>query len=177
MHLASLSLVIGGAASGKSAWAEGLVHQSGLAKVYLATAQAWDDEMRAKIEDHRLRRAGQGWRTIEPDGPTACCAALAELEPEEVVLFDCATLWLGMAIEAETDIEAETTQLLEVMRQTPAPVVVVTNELGQGIVPADPQTRRFRDLHGRMNQKIASAADLVVQVTAGLPLGLKGTLP
>lgn len=175
MHGAHVVLVIGGAASGKSAWAEAHVRDTGLAKVYVATAEAHDAEMKSKIGDHRQARAGQGWRTVE--APLAVPRALAQLERDEVALLDCATFWLSNVMMAGRDPEAEMAGLLDVLRASPAPVVIVTNELGQGIVPADAETRRFRNVHGRMNQSLAAEAHLVVQVTAGLPLVLKGRLP
>ncbi|MBF9029098.1 bifunctional adenosylcobinamide kinase/adenosylcobinamide-phosphate guanylyltransferase [Rhodobacterales bacterium HKCCE3408] len=174
MTLPPLTLVIGGAASGKSAWAEGLVASSGLAKVYIATAEARDAEMRVKIEAHRQARAGQGWRTVEV--PIVLPAALAELEAEEVGLIDCATFWLSNQISEGLEWEPALETLLDAFDMTAGPVVVVTNELGHGVVPAHAATRAFREAHGHMNQALAEAADLVVFVTAGLPMVLKGAL-
>ena len=175
MRLPSLSLVIGGTASGKSAFAEGLVHQSGLAKVYLATAEALDAEMQIKIDSHREARAGQGWRTVE--APRDPAPPLAQLEAEEVALFDCATLWLTNVMLDGRDWEDEADQLIEVMTLTVAPVVVVTNEVGQSIVPDTKLGRQFQRAQGVLNQRLAAEADLVVLVTAGLPTVLKNTLP
>ncbi|QBX99625.1 bifunctional adenosylcobinamide kinase/adenosylcobinamide-phosphate guanylyltransferase [Rhodophyticola sp. CCM32] len=175
MPLPSLSLVIGGASSGKSAFAERLVRHSDLAKVYLATAQAFDADMQARIEAHRKARAGQGWRTVE--APLEVAPALATLETEEIALVDCATLWLSNVMLAGLDWADQADQLIEVMLQTEAPVVVVSNEVGQGIVPDTRLGRDFRDAQGRMNQHMAAKAGLVVQVTVGLPHVLKGALP
>ncbi|MEM1273009.1 MAG: bifunctional adenosylcobinamide kinase/adenosylcobinamide-phosphate guanylyltransferase [Pseudomonadota bacterium] len=175
MQIPSITLVIGGASSGKSAWAEAFVRRSGLAKVYVATAEAGDAEMEAKIAAHRRARAGQGWRTVE--APERLAFALAEIEAEEIALIDCATFWLANAMHASRPWRDGLVELIDVMDQCPAPLVIVTNELGQGIVPADMATRMFRDAHGQMNQELAAAADLAVLVTAGLATTLKGDIP
>jgi len=151
------------------------VRGAGLAKVYLATAEAGDAEMETKIAEHRRARAGQGWRTIE--APHDLSRALGQLDPEEIALIDCATFWLAnkMGVDAPWDTALE--ELLYTMARCPTPLVLVSNELGQGIVPAGKQSRAFRAAHGEMNQRLAAASDLVVFVTAGLPQVLKGTLP
>ena len=173
MLLQKLALVLGGAASGKSAYAESLVVRLNRPKVYLATAEAWDIEMQNKIAFHRKRR-GSGWRTIET--PRGAAQALRGILPTEAVLLDCATLWLTNHLLAEADLEAEETELLAALDRCPAPVTVVSNELGLGLVPETTLGRRFRDAQGRLNQKLAAQADLVVFVAAGLPLVLKGHL-
>lgn len=172
--LPPLSLVIGGARSGKSALAERLVTATGRPRRYIATAEAWDDEMRARIAQHRADR-GAGWITAE--APLDLCAALAAAAPGEAVLVDCATLWLTNHLLAEHDLEAEATSLLTALAACPAPVVMVSNEVGWSIVPENALARRFRDAQGRLNQRLATQAGLVVAVMAGLPLVLKGTLP
>jgi len=172
--LPKLSLVLGGAASGKSRFAEGLVTGSGLAPVYIATAQVWDAEMAAKIAAHRADR-GAGWHTIEE--PVAIADALTGLKPSQAVLVDCATLWLSNLIPAEADLGIAETALLKALADCPAPVVIVSNEVGQGIVPDNALARRFRNAQGMLNQRIAAQAGLVVLVAAGLPLILKGALP
>ena len=169
-----LSLFLGGAASGKSAAAEALADRSGLPRRYLATAQAWDDEMRAKIDRHRTQR-GAGWQTIEC--PLALADAIAAVEPETVVLVDCLTLWLSNHLLAEHDLDAEAAQLRQALRITAARVILVSNETGLGIVPDNALARGFREAQGRLNQEMAAQADLVVLVTAGLPLTLKGQFP
>ncbi len=174
MPLPLLTLVLGGAASGKSAFAEHLVTAHGGARVYVATATAGDAEMRTRIDRHRAAR-GPGWRTVEAARDIA--AALAGVTAADSVLLDCATLWLSNHTLANADITAETAALLATFAACPAPVVVVSNELGFGLVPADALSRRFRDDQGRLNQQIAAAAGLVVLVVAGLPLLLKGRLP
>lgn len=172
--LPPLSLVIGGARSGKSAFAEGLVTGTRRPRRYIATAEAWDDEMRARIAQHRSDR-GAGWITAE--APLDLCGALAEAQPDEVVLVDCATLWLTNHLLADHDLAAETASLLAALAACTAPVVIVSNEVGWSIVPENALARRFRDDQGRLNQRLAQVAGLVVTVIAGLPLVLKGTLP
>lgn len=172
--LADLSFVVGGARSGKSRLAEGLATGSGLTRRYIATAQAWDDEMRDRIARHRADR-GAGWITVE--APLDLAAALAGAREGEVVLIDCATLWLSNHLLAEHDLESETSTFLSALAACPAPVVVVSNEVGWGIVPENALARAFRDAQGRLNQQIAARAGLVVGVMAGLPMVLKGQLP
>ncbi|MFU8863636.1 MAG: bifunctional adenosylcobinamide kinase/adenosylcobinamide-phosphate guanylyltransferase [Rhodobacterales bacterium] len=172
--LPKLTLVLGGAASGKSAWAENLVLGGAQNPVYLATAQAWDTEMQAKIERHRLSR-GDGWVTVE--APLELGLALAQADANQAVLLDCATLWLTNHLLADHDLDHETAGLLDALGTCAAPVVVVSNEVGYGIVPDNALSRRFRQAQGELNQKLAAQADLVVAVMAGLPLGLKGRIP
>lgn len=172
--LPPLSLVIGGARSGKSAFAEGLVTGTGRPRRYIATAEAWDDEMRARIAQHRADR-GAGWITAE--APLDLCGALTAAGSDEVVLVDCATLWLTNHLLAEHDLGAEAASLMAALAASAAPVVIVSNEVGWSIVPENALARRFRDEQGRLNQRLAQAAGLVVTVIAGLPMVLKGTLP
>lgn len=172
--LSPLTLVVGGARSGKSAFAEALVTASGRPRRYIATAEAWDDEMRQRIAQHQRDRGGD-WITVE--APLALPAALANARAEEVVLVDCATLWLTNHLLADHDIAAETERLLRALEACPAPVLVVSNETGWGIVPENALARRFRDEQGRLNQRLARQAGLVVTVIAGLPMVLKGSLP
>ncbi|MBI6628675.1 bifunctional adenosylcobinamide kinase/adenosylcobinamide-phosphate guanylyltransferase [Pontibaca salina] len=172
--LSSLTFVLGGAASGKSAYAENLIENSGLSMTYLATAQGQDSEMRAKIAIHAKRRSST-WSLIE--APLDVTAALASLEPGQICLFDCATLWLSNQMMAKRDLTEATTELLQSIATCRAPLVIVSNEVGQGIVPADAMTRQFREAQGRLNIALAARADVAVLVVAGLPLALKGTLP
>ncbi len=166
-----VTLVLGGARSGKSALAERLTLAAGGPPVYVATAEAWDDEMRARIALHRAQRDGQGWRTIE--APISMPQALGETSGP--VLVDCLTLWLTNLMLGEHDIEAATTALLAALDR-PALTVLVANEVGLGIVPDNALARRFRDAAGRLNQTIAARADTVVFTAAGLPLVLKGQI-
>jgi adenosylcobinamide kinase/adenosylcobinamide-phosphate guanylyltransferase len=166
--------VFGGARSGKSAFAENLITATGRRRVYIATAEAWDEEMRDRIATHRLDR-GDGWETV--DAPLDLAGALAAIPAGAAVLVDCATLWLTNHMLAEHDLAVETDRLLAALAACAAPVVVVSNEVGWGIVPDNALARRFRDAQGRLNQQLAAQADLVVGVMAGLPFALKGRLP
>jgi len=172
--LPPLTLVLGGAASGKSAYAEKLVSTSGRHLYYIATAQAYDEEMRIKIVAHQARR-GSGWTTIE--APLDVAPVLAEADASSAVLIDCATLWLSNHLIEGNDLATQESRLLKAIHGCAAPVVVVSNEVGQGIVPATSDGRHFRNAQGRLNQSLAARAKLVVAVMAGLPMVLKGTLP
>lgn len=174
IRLPPLTLVTGGAASGKSRYAEGLVTGTGAPRVYVATAQAWDDEMRAKIARHKDQR-GPDWRQV--DAPDALAEAISGARAEEIVLVDCLTMWLTNRLLAEADLRAESAALCDALATAPCPVVCVTNEVGQGIVPENALARRFREAQGRLNQQVAAQADLVVAVMSGLPIALKGALP
>ena len=166
--------VLGGAASGKSTYAESLVTKADERPVYLATAEARDEEMFEKIAKHRARR-GEEWRDVAC--PRDAAGAISGLERGDIALLDCATMWLTNVMLAEGDVAAETQALLSALRTSAAPVVVVSNEVGQGIVPEHRLGRRFREAQGQLNQDLAALADTVVLVVAGLPLALKGTLP
>ncbi|MGQ7791437.1 bifunctional adenosylcobinamide kinase/adenosylcobinamide-phosphate guanylyltransferase [Faunimonas sp. B44] len=168
-----IALVLGGARSGKSRHAEAIVAASGLDPVYLATAEAGDGEMAERIAEHRARR-GAGWRTRE--APVALPDAIGEeAGPGRVLLVDCLTLWLSNLMLAGIDIEERSRMLLERLRRAPGLVVLVSNEVGLGIVPDNALGRRFRDAQGRLNQAVAEIAGHVVFVAAGLPLVLKGS--
>lgn len=171
--LSPLTIVTGGAKSGKSRYAEGLVTATNRPRIYIATARIWDDEMRVKITAHRSDR-GTDWQTIE--APRDVASALGQAPANSVVLLDCATMWLTNCLLDESDLSAETAGLLTALRTCAAPVVVVTNELGWSIVPENALARRFRDAQGRLNQEMAAQADLVVAVISGIPLALKGSL-
>lgn len=174
MTLPPLSLVLGGAASGKSAFAEALVRRVCDQPAYIATAQVFDDEMAAKVAAHQAMR-GQGWTTIEE--PLDIAAAFDAAPKGVPVLIDCATLWLTNVILCEHDLDHAQRGFLDAVTDASRPVVVVSNETGQGIVPENALARRFRNAQGQLNQDIAARADLVVAVMAGLPLVLKGNLP
>jgi adenosylcobinamide kinase / adenosylcobinamide-phosphate guanylyltransferase len=174
--VAKLTLVLGGARSGKSRYAECLI--AALPPpwqppwTYVATAEALDKEMTERIGAHRARRGSQ-WRTIE--APRDLRAALSTCQ-KMPVLVDCLTLWLSNLMLAKADIELETARLEEALAASSAPVVLVANEVGSGIVPDHPLGRRFRDLQGVLNQRMAVHADHVVLMVAGLPLAVKGSL-
>jgi adenosylcobinamide kinase/adenosylcobinamide-phosphate guanylyltransferase len=165
------TLVLGGARSGKSAFAERLVAETQATRIYLATATAGDDEMRDRIAHHRARR-GDGWRTIEE--PLALVDMLArEDRVGNAILVDCLTLWLSNVMHANKDVAAETRQLAALLRETRANIVLVSNEVGLGLVPETPLGRAFRDAQGRLNQAVAAAVANVAFVAAGLPIWLK----
>jgi len=168
-----LTLVLGGARSGKSRYAEGLLTKLPAPWLYVATAQALDAEMAERIATHRLHRDA-GWRTIE--APHDLAGALEASSPTIPVLIDCLTLWLSNRMLAQANIEAEVGRLEDALGRRDGPTVLVANEVGCGIVPDNDLARRFRDLHGRLNQTLAARADHVVLVVAGLPLVIKGSI-
>lgn len=163
-----LTLVLGGARSGKSVHAEGLIEACPAPWLYLATAQAWDDEMRARIALHRERRSGD-WitRDVPIDLPEAVASASGP------VLVDCLTLWLTNLILSEAAVDAATDALIAACAAAPGPVVLVGSEVGLGIVPENALARRFRDAAGRLHQRLAARADRVVFMVAGLPIFVK----
>ncbi|SHH31955.1 bifunctional adenosylcobinamide kinase/adenosylcobinamide-phosphate guanylyltransferase [Cognatishimia maritima] len=172
--LPKLTFVLGGAASGKSAFAENLIVQTGAPRVYIATAEVYDSEMEAKVQRHKTMR-GPNWRSIE--APRDLGPAFTSVSKDEIALLDCATMWLTNHMMGEADIEAQTSDLLHQLATCEGRVVVVSNEVGMGIVPDNAMARRFRDLQGRLNQRLADQSELAVFVVAGQPLVLKGTLP
>ncbi|PLX39349.1 MAG: bifunctional adenosylcobinamide kinase/adenosylcobinamide-phosphate guanylyltransferase [Hyphomicrobiales bacterium] len=164
-------LVVGGARSGKSRFAERLVADSGRERVYLATATPGDGEMADRIARHRARR-DDNWLTVEE--PLELVSALArEAVAGRAVLVDCVTLWLSNLSMNERDVEREVAALVDLIPRLDAAVVFVSNELGSGIVPANALARSFRDMQGRLNQALAEACERVVLVVAGQPLLLK----
>jgi adenosylcobinamide kinase / adenosylcobinamide-phosphate guanylyltransferase len=165
-----LTLVLGGARSGKSRYAESIVTVLPPPWIYVAAGQGLDAEMAARIEAHRARR-GAGWSTVETPHALAATLAASGSAP---ILVDCLTLWLSNLMMAEVPIEAEFDRLGQALHKATAPVVMVANEVGSGIVPDNALARRFRDLQGWLNQRIAAQADNVVLVVAGLPLFVKG---
>ena len=168
------AFVLGGARSGKSSFAERLVENYGKPKVYIATAQAFDDEMRDRISGHKIAR-GDGWRLVE--APMNAAETLGQVGAGEVALLDCATMWLTNQLLAETDLQQAVADLLNAIRTCPGDVVIVSNEVGLSIVPENALARRFRDEQGALNFNLAALSDLSVLVAAGLPLVLKGSLP
>jgi adenosylcobinamide kinase / adenosylcobinamide-phosphate guanylyltransferase len=168
----TVTLVLGGARSGKSCLAESLAHGE---RHYIATAQAFDDEMKDRIAKHQLQR-GDGWVTHEEQ--FGLPRKLAELDQgDRFVLVDCLTLWLSNLILAERDWQEPTTALCGMLQRMKVDVVLVSNEVGLSIVPDNKLGRQFRDAQGIVNQRVAAVADNVVFVAAGLPLVLKGALP
>ena len=169
----AVTLVLGGARSGKSRFAESLVQEGGAQCVYVATAEFVDDEMAGRIEAHRARR-GASWRTVE--APIELARAIGrESTPQSCLLADCLTVWIGNLMHHGRDVDAARQSLLESLAAAPGPVVLVANEVGLGIVPDNAMARAFRDHAGRLNQAIAELAGRVYLVTAGIPLAIKGT--
>jgi adenosylcobinamide kinase/adenosylcobinamide-phosphate guanylyltransferase len=164
--------VLGGARSGKSAFAERIVGESGREKVYLATGQALDEEMRERIAHHRHQR-GSGWTTVEE--PLNLPVSLKEAAAaHRIVLVDCLTLWVSNLMMAGRDPDAAFEELAAVLPRLAGPAVLVSNEVGLGIVPENAMARAFRDHAGRLNQRVAAICDRVTFIAAGLPLTLKG---
>lgn len=174
-----LSLVLGGARSGKSRFAESLVRAAPPPHVYIATAEAWDQEMRDRIAAHRADR-GQGWTTVE--APRDLMAALDGADVSGAsIMVDCLTLWVTNLMcdpdAGQTSVRTALSALAEWRPQSARQVVFVSNEVGLGIVPDNAMARAFRDHVGRLHQDLARASDRVVLMVAGLPLAVKGVLP
>jgi adenosylcobinamide kinase/adenosylcobinamide-phosphate guanylyltransferase len=167
----TISLVLGGARSGKSAFAQERAEASGLEPVYVATAQAFDDEMTDRIARHRADRDAR-WRTVEAPLELAAMIA-AEAAATRILLVDCLTLWLSNVMLADRDVDAAQHDLLTALGQAGGPLILVSNEVGLGIVPENALARRFRDAAGRLNQAVAAASGQVTFVAAGLPLRLR----
>jgi adenosylcobinamide kinase/adenosylcobinamide-phosphate guanylyltransferase len=164
-----LTVVLGGARSGKSRYAETLITALPPPWRYIATAEPFDAEMIARIAAHRARR-GDGWITLEiPKNLSEILAA----DCDKPSIVDCLTLWLSNLMLADIDIESEITSLEEVLRKPAAERVLVSNEVGFGIVPDSVLGRRFRDLQGELNRRVADLADRVVLMVAGVPLIIK----
>jgi adenosylcobinamide kinase / adenosylcobinamide-phosphate guanylyltransferase len=164
-------LVLGGARSGKSRTAQAIAEAASANRTYIATAQAFDGEMRERIDRHRSER-DDSWQTRE--APLELPEAIrAHAGPGKVVLVDCLTLWLSNLVLAERDADREAERLVRAVEAAAGPLVLVSNEVGHGIVPATPLGRVFRDGQGRLNQRVAEACDAVVFVAAGCPVLLK----
>jgi adenosylcobinamide kinase/adenosylcobinamide-phosphate guanylyltransferase len=171
--LPKLSFVLGGAASGKSVFAENLILNSGLSPIYIATSRIWDAETKVRVDVHKSRRDGS-WTTVEASFDLA--PALTAATAQQAVLIDCATMWLTNHLLEENNLPLAQSQLLDSLKTCAAPVVIVSNEVGQGIVPDNALSRQFRETQGRLNIALAAQSDLAVQVVAGLPNVLKGIL-
>ncbi|CAM5432174.1 bifunctional adenosylcobinamide kinase/adenosylcobinamide-phosphate guanylyltransferase [Sphingobium scionense] len=168
--MTSSLLVLGGARSGKSRHAQAAAEALPGARLFIATAEIWDAEMADRIARHRADR-GPEWETVEApiDLPGALAAARGK-----TVLVDCLTLWASNLLLAERDGEAAADALCAAIQAHDGAIILVANEVGLGIVPDNALARRFRDLAGTLNQRVAAVADRVVFVAAGLPLALKG---
>ncbi|MEM9107010.1 MAG: bifunctional adenosylcobinamide kinase/adenosylcobinamide-phosphate guanylyltransferase [Pseudomonadota bacterium] len=166
------TFILGGARSGKSGFAERLIGESGLEAVYVATGRSFDTEMEDRIRHHKQRR-GPEWRTIEE--PLALVGVLEEQGREgRALLVDCLTLWVTNLMMDDRDIETEASRLAETLTVTAGAVVLVSNEVGLGIVPDNAMARQFRDHAGRLHQLVAAQAQDVYLMAAGLPLKMKG---
>ena len=165
-------LVLGGQRSGKSRYAEQLVAVSGRRLVYLATATAGDGEMAERIARHQARRGEATWRTVEEPLDLAG-VLLREARTDTAVLVDCLTLWLTNLMAAERNVEEESGRLTAALEKIAGPVVIVSNEVGSGIIPENALARRYADELGTLNRRVAEAVDTVVLVTDGMPLLLK----
>ncbi|MEA3389882.1 bifunctional adenosylcobinamide kinase/adenosylcobinamide-phosphate guanylyltransferase [Sphingobium sp. CCH11-B1] len=169
--MTGLLLVLGGARSGKSRHAQARAEATGLDRLFVATAQAFDDEMRDRIDRHRQERS-ESWRTVE--APVDIAAALdAHAAPDRVILVDCLTLWTTNLILGDHDVTRATDALVSALARAAGPVILVANEVGLGIVPDNALARRFRDAAGLVNQHVAAACAEVQFLAAGLPLTLK----
>ncbi|MEW9805116.1 bifunctional adenosylcobinamide kinase/adenosylcobinamide-phosphate guanylyltransferase [Mesorhizobium sp. ZMM04-5] len=166
----SLTFLLGGARSGKSSYAEKLATAFPAPWTYIATAQVHDDEMAERIALHRARR-GEGWLTVE--APLELAGALRAAPEGGTVLVDCLTLWLSNQMLAGNDVDAHSSELEAVLSAPRGPWFVVSNEVGLGIVPDNALGRRFRDAQGRLNQRVAAAANHVLFMVAGLPMQVK----
>ncbi len=171
----AMTLVIGGLGSGKSEYVEGIIEAAHRQAVYIATSEAIDDEMQAKIEQHRQRR-GKRWRTLEE--PRDLAGAVVSCPGKEALLIECIATWLtNLLVESGHDIGARVEQLLTSLIARDAATYIVTNESGSGLVPPEALSRRYVAHLGRTNQRLAACADTVILVVAGLPVVLKGTRP
>lgn len=168
----TVTLVLGGARSGKSGFAQKAAESAaGTGRpVLIATGQAFDDEMAERIARHQADR-DESWTTVE--APLELAAAIAALPADAVAVVDCLTLWLSNQMLAEQDVEAACAELVAAVAACPARLWLVSNEVGLGIVPETPLGRRFRDEAGRLNQRLAATVDEVYFVAAGLPLKMK----
>lgn len=165
-----LTFLLGGARSGKSVHAEKLVTALPAPWAYVATAQAYDDEMAERIAQHRARR-GEGWTTL--DAPLELARTLREVPAGQAVLIDCLTLWLSNHMLAGHDLDAQVSELENVLAAPRGSWFVVSNEVGLGVVPDNVLGRRFRDAQGRLNQCVAARAERVLFMVAGIPLQVK----
>lgn len=166
----SLTFLLGGARSGKSLHAEQLIAEHPAPWRYIATAQAFDDEMRERIALHQARRDTR-WTTV--NAPLELGKAVAEAPDGQPLLIDCLTLWLTNVMLANHDVAVESRRLADMLAKPRGPWFVVSNEVGLGIVPDNALARRFCDDAGRLNQMVAAAADSVLFMVAGLPMKVK----
>ena len=165
-----ITLITGGARSGKSRFAEKLALEQPGRPVYIATAEALDDEMRARISEHKARRDDQ-W--LDKPATIDLAGAIAATEGHGVRLIDCLTMWLSNLVFSEANIEQHSALLVDALSKAASPVVLVTNEIGSGIVPDNKLSRDFRDAQGRLNQLVGAAAEEIILVVCGHPVKVK----
>ena len=171
MNNGKITFILGGSRSGKSSFSLENASKLPGSKAFIATAQAFDDEMKDRIERHKKERSG--WETFEE--PIALPRLIIDMSDRyDVILLDCLTLWLSNLIMNDTDVDSAIESLLSAAASCPSSLFVVSNEVGMGIVPENILARRFRDLAGTLNRRVAEIADEVYLVTAGIPLKLKG---
>jgi adenosylcobinamide kinase/adenosylcobinamide-phosphate guanylyltransferase len=170
-QLAGIHLILGGARSGKSRFAENRINHAG-GGIYIATGRAWDEEMANRIELHKSSR-GEIWQTIEEPLDLFGVLSACNRDGSKPVLVDCLTLWLTNLMLEDRDIEAEFDRLCDLLPELDIPVLLVSNEVGFGIVPENAMARSFRDHAGRLHQRIAELADQVTLVVAGIPMSVK----
>lgn len=163
--------VTGGARSGKSRFAQRLAEELPAERLFIATAEAWDEEMAERIARHRADR-GPAWSTVEAPYDLPATIAAAD-RSDRVLLVDCLTLWASNLILAERDVDPAVDALVAALRDASGAVVLVSNEVGMGIVPDNALARRFRDVAGTINQRVAAIADRATLVVSGLPVALK----
>ena len=168
--MAEIILVTGGARSGKSALAERLAQSCGNKVIYIATSEPFDDEMQSRINRHRARRDA-GWRTV--DAPLELPDMLVQTDGDAARLVDCLTMWLNNLIYHNRDVGYEMNRLIKVISEQQADLVMVTNEIGSGLVPQTAEARKFRDLAGELNQMVAQAASQVYLSVSGIPVKIK----
>ena len=178
--MANIILIVGGCRSGKSAYAQQAAESLPAPRLYVATCPVFDDELAQRVEAHRLARSGRGWETVEEQ---IDLAGVLGRSRHQAVLVDCVTLWINNLMYSaqqesrdltESAVAQQCCEVLEAAAACPGTVLFVTNEVGMGIVPDIPASRRYRDLAGRANQTIAARADAVTLVSCGIPLHLKG---
>ena len=176
--MSDIRLVLGGARSGKSSYAEKLVTATGLPVTYIATAQVYDDEFKARVQHHKDRRPASWALVAEPHHLTEALARIAS--PNQCVIVDCLTLWLAQWICADcnppqnSSWQSERDTFLKLLPNLSGTIILVSNEVGMGIVPLGEINRQFQDEQGRLNQAVANIANKVSFIAAGLPINLKG---
>ena len=169
-----ITLILGGTRSGKSAYGEMLALKNFSSPIYIFTAQAWDDEMKSRIKTHKKRREGKNWKDIE--APIELGTAIKNnATSNNCILVDCLTLWLTNILLAGQDIDDAINELLQMIKACPGEIILISSEVGLGIVPENSMARQFRDFSGKLHQKLAIEAENVLLMVAGIPMVVKGT--